>query len=1174
MSFSSILIKASAGSGKTFQLSNRYLQLIFQGVPPETILATTFTRKAAGEILDRILQRLAEAAFDKKKRRELSQYVRNSESSNNSNQSSNNFVEISQEEILGTLAKLVRNVHRLRVSTLDSFFQQIAGNIGLELGLPPNWVMLEEDDRSPLLLEGIQRLLEELGKEKACELVHLLFKGESRARVTDELTALLTDLEMVYAESTPDAWRQLQRAKELNENEIQRLLVSLAQAEIALTKKQEPNQLMLKARNNDLETIRAALENGQKISWAEIGGKGLSQKALDGSYYYGRAEMPDSLCAVYDEIVRQVRAVVINRLATQTESMAEILGELTARVNTLKYQERLFDFSDVTYRLAKASIDGLYHRISHRIDAHTYHLLLDEFQDTSPSQWLVLLPFAKRIVHPQTSRVGTSFFCVGDVKQAIYGWRGGVAAIFDAIENDLGKLDEMPLNTSYRSSPQVIETVNQTFGTLGVNAALQGDSDDPKKQQDALPLIEAAEHWAKRFATHRTQRTSFAGYCSLRTSKLPQEQIDENGEMIKPSSDERKLAHLKYVVHEILTRHANAPTASIGVLTRTNQTVRQIIHGLREKGVEASEEGGNPLDQSPAVELILSALSLADYPANKVARFHLANSVLAERLGVTLKNYRNEQAMQFASLQIRRRLAVEGYATVLSDWTAALAPICDARDLGRLVQLLELASVYQRKAKIRTTPFIELVRAKKVESPSASPVRVTSIHKSKGLQFDIVILPELETKLTGTFAPKVVSGRDNPTSLLTTVLAYPSKDILAYLPERFQTLTQANETERIEESLCVLYVAMTRAVHELLMIVMPKEESGAAKKKNNDDDAETGKGKFAKTLAGILHAALAPEQSLSAEDSLLYQHGDANWIKKQFGEPTNETALETALETTSATEENVVIRLAAAPKNPMKNLKRETPSGMEGTFGELAEFANVEEIAPRERKESVAATLSKRQAASSERDRKQRDKNLGMLWGTALHACFEQVEWLDRRLPDRERLTDVVRQITREQLDAAEILDAFYRSCEQPEIRAALSLATYRQPCGVLENPHLHSAVHCSEDAETPYLQWEVHGERRFSVLSQPDTLLQGSMDRLTLLYDARNNQRRILGADVLDFKSDRIADDAELTSRIQFYLPQLLEYQKAAAIMFRLSKEQISTRLLFTSVGRVVRVK
>ncbi|MDR1384992.1 MAG: hypothetical protein LBJ67_14250, partial [Planctomycetaceae bacterium] len=194
--------------------------------------------------------------------------------------------------------------------------------------------------------------------------------------------------------------------------------------------------------------------------------------------------------------------------------------------------------------------------------------------------------------------------------------------------------------------------------------------------------------------------------------------------------------------------------------------------------------------------------------------------------------------------------------------------------------------------------------------------------------------------------------------------------------------------------------------------------------------------------------------------------------------------------------------------------------------------------------------------------------------GTAIHACFEQVKWLDQQLPDRVQLTNIVREIVQEQMNAEEILDVFYRSCEQPDVLAALSFAAYQQPRETLNNPHLRSAVHCPNDAKVSPLQWEIHGERRFSVLSKPDTLLQGSMDRLTLLYDVSDKQRRILGADILDFKSDRVTSNATLTSRVQFYSPQLQEYQKAAAIMFRLDKEQISARLMFTSVGKVVRVK
>ena len=1132
MTLSNTLIKASAGSGKTFQLSNRYLQLIFGGTAPETILATTFTRKAAGEILDRILERLAEAALDEKKRNDLSKFVLIGPRAGET---------LTQSETQATLARLVRNIHRLRVSTLDSFFQQIAANLSLELGMPPGWSIMQEDDRSPLLLEGIRNLLEQLGTEKTVDLMYLLFKGESRATVTREIDDLLTDLAMIYGESLPEAWRQLQRAKELSDGEIERLAYDLAKAEIAQTQKGEPNKTMLNARDNDLGLIRGALAAGHPVPWEMIGGKGLCSKVVDGSYTFGRAEMPDTLCRVYEAIVQQVRAVVINRLVTQTEAMGELLGELTHVVNELKNRRRIFDFSDVTNRLARTPLGPKFRQIVHRIDADTQHLLLDEFQDTSPNQWLVLKPFAKRIVKDNT--ISTSFFCVGDVKQAIYGWRGGVAEIFDAIESDLGDLDEEHLDKSFRSCPPVIDVVNKVFANIASNAALNHDEIDSS----------AAENWGRRFELHQTQRNELSGYCSMRTSRLPEEKLDEIGNVIKPSKDERDRAHLQYVIDEIITRHKKYPNASIGVLTRTNRMVQRIIFGLRQCGIEASEEGGNPLDQSPAVELMLSALSLADYPGNRIASYHLAQSPLGLPLGITPENYRYEGTMQQVASRIRRRLMTEGYSTVLHDWAVHIAPICDRRDLGRMMQLLEMASAYQRRAKIRTTPFVNLVRANSVESPNASPIKVMSIHRSKGLQFDIVVLPELDAKLGGTRTPKVIADRETPTDPFSTVLAYPSKEIRPYLPERFRNTAAANEIERVEESLCVLYVGMTRAVHELLMILMPKEESATAKKaaakaKSNGDSADK---TFERTLGGVLQAALAPQESLAIDDALLYTHGISNWGDQHFGANVSDDMSATTMQEADGTfAEGMVIELAKKPttKNATKNLVRVTPSSREGL--QNTDETNVVPVAA----SKIMQTAKTDDALQS-----------AFRWGTATHACFEQITWLENGLPDRAKLFELVTPIMKNEHDAAKVIDVFYHSCKTPASQAVLSLKTYHSASD-------QSAVHCAGDPTK--FRWVTYNERRFSVVTKSGTLLQGIFDRLVLLYDTSGGQSKIVGADVIDFKSGEIENDEKLQQWVDYYTPQLTEYRRAVSLMYKLPSEQISTRLLFPSAGKIGVVK
>ena len=160
-----ILISASAGTGKTFQLSNRYLGLLQRGVMPDQILATTFTRKAAGEILDRVMVRLAEAALDAGKRRELGRWLP--------------AAELSATRCQDMLWQMLRQLHRLRVSTLDAFFAQLAGSFSLELGLPPGWRIVDELQERYLRSEAIQRTLQGDSTREVQRLVQLMADRKS-----------------------------------------------------------------------------------------------------------------------------------------------------------------------------------------------------------------------------------------------------------------------------------------------------------------------------------------------------------------------------------------------------------------------------------------------------------------------------------------------------------------------------------------------------------------------------------------------------------------------------------------------------------------------------------------------------------------------------------------------------------------------------------------------------------------------------------------------------------------------------------------------------------------------------------------------------------------------------------------------------------------------------------
>ena len=125
-----------------------------------------------------------------------------------------------------------------------------------------------------------------------------------------------------------------------------------------------------------------------------------------------------------------------------------------------------------------------------RLDCGIDHLLLDEFQDTAPDQWRIIEPLAKPLTHTLTA--SQSFFCVGDTKQAIYGWRGGVAEIFDTVTSSVSNLDEAELNVSYRSSPEVIGVVNEVFTSL-------------LKHDNYAECSEIAAKWCQEFPTHHTR---------------------------------------------------------------------------------------------------------------------------------------------------------------------------------------------------------------------------------------------------------------------------------------------------------------------------------------------------------------------------------------------------------------------------------------------------------------------------------------------------------------------------------------------------------------------------------------------------------------------------------------------------------------------------------------------
>jgi ATP-dependent exoDNAse (exonuclease V) beta subunit len=688
-----------------------------------------------------------------------------------------------------------------------------------------------------------------------------------------------------------------------------------------------------------------------------------------------------------------------------------------------------------------------------------------------------LYPLALRIARA-TMPPPRSFFCVGDTKQAIYRWRGGLGEILTKLPEFLGEIPVSEHVKSWRSAQPIIDVVNQVFGHLD-----QFEVDDKyRKGLDA---------WSERFKEHSTAKKELCGYVRLESG--PEQVKDHN-------LGRHRGEHCSHVATKIVELVQKAPTASVGVLCRTNETVARMIYELRRFNVHASEEGGTSLADSPAVELMLSLFTLADHPGHSVASSHLRNSPLQKQI----ESWSDAEA----SRELRRELFAKGYGRFTLGWAAHVAPACDLRDRTRLQQLVEMAYAFEARSTLRADDFVAWVRSQRVPDPSAANVRVMTIHAAKGLEFEAVVLPELDSTLTGRPPPFVVR-RDPKTLDVNFVCRYADEASRNLMTSEEQLAFDQDREKCVEESLSLLYVAMTRAIHALYMYI-----PGPRLKKIKE------------AWYNLLRQTLARDTPWT-KCSLLYEHGDPSWYQSMPAPavpPTSDPARPA--------------RITFKPE--------ETERGR-----------GLDHVAP-SRREGQARVASDSLFHPSE--------GTGLAAGTLYHAWFEKISWLDDGVPSDGELRDVAEKL-RTDLPAESLRDldkhlSIFRGwLDASDVRAVLERSTYADPrqCGFPR-----ALVPCWTKTMRPL---QVETERRFLVRDGAK-FWNGSFDRIVWLGDGE----RTVAADLIDFKTDAIrrGDPAALEERTEHYRPQLEAYRRAVTLLAGLPLERVAARLVFTCAGRV----
>jgi hypothetical protein len=232
------IVRASAGAGKTFRISSRIIGLLASDQPPSSILASTFTRKAAGEILDRVLVRVAGAVLDEKAARELGEQTLGTDQPDGVTTDTAFWARL--------LDRIVAELGMLEVSTLDSFFSRVLRAFSNEMGLLPGWTIADKPTGEGLRSEALEVLFDRQDDGILVELVRALHPGEVRRSIYARVVEDIDQIVAADREVGPDApgWDAMRVSFPKLPDDVARRAADLAEqveaAEVPLTRAGKP----------------------------------------------------------------------------------------------------------------------------------------------------------------------------------------------------------------------------------------------------------------------------------------------------------------------------------------------------------------------------------------------------------------------------------------------------------------------------------------------------------------------------------------------------------------------------------------------------------------------------------------------------------------------------------------------------------------------------------------------------------------------------------------------------------------------------------------------------------------------------------------------------------------------------------------------------------------------
>jgi ATP-dependent exoDNAse (exonuclease V) beta subunit len=809
------IYNASAGSGKTYTLAKTYIKILINAKGYDqfkSILALTFTNKAVGEMKERIINMLKTFSSEA-----------------NLDNPHPMFTDICAELLLSKnelftkskliLKHIIHNYGAFDISTIDGFTHRVIRTFAHDLKLPVNFEV--ELDQERLLNEAVDSLISKAGTGQ--ELTKILVDFAIEKTDDDKSWDISYDFYKIakllinendffhikaIKERTLEDFKCLKQNINTEINTAEKVIKSIATKTLDLI-----TESGLEFSDFSRSTLPNHFIKATKLNFTGLYNNKLEENLEERKNIYNKT-LEDYLAETIDSILPEIEKnyklqkknifhFKFLKSVYKNLTPLSVLNVIQNELDSLKDEQNKMLISEFNQIISKEIKNQPTPFIYERLGEKYKHYFIDEFQDTSKTQWQNLIPLLDNAL----SSSNGSAMLVGDAKQAIYRWRGGEAEQFIELYNGSAnpfqvETELLALNTNYRSAKEVIKFNNSFFDFLGENYFT--DTNYSKLYKAATQNI----------------NNSTEGFVSLKFLDFQKE--DDNSEIY--------CFEVLDTINGCIEK--GFPLHDICVLVRKKKEGVAIANYLSENNINITSSETLLLYNSEKVVFLDTFLRMLTQPKNERAKVEvlsfIANQNKIEDKHIFFTKHLNDSVDKM--LENLRELDI-----IINKNHLLQLPLYELmEELIRVFKLnaqsdaylqfyLDVVLEFTQKNNSDLTAFVSYFEKKKDKLSIISPgnqntVQIMTIHKSKGLEFPIVIFPFADLDIYKELEPKIwYPVNENDYSGFSNLLLNYNKDV-EFFGDKGKQIFDQHQSQLELDNINLLYVVLTRAISQLHII--------------------------------------------------------------------------------------------------------------------------------------------------------------------------------------------------------------------------------------------------------------------------------------------------------------------------------------------------------------------